>query len=182
VLRLVLHEGRRAIDRARIEWVVVAGQEIDGNVNVAERLDRPAYSSRLELVALEDVAGDNDELRAFFARHFPDLPDGIDARLSEPRPGLRRQEISCHAELPVGGVKEPYGPDSVLARGRDRTVGDGPYVADRQVVTVNGSRDGRPGVRPAYDLAIGRKVGLARAEECRRALMTSSSPGYFLAA
>ena len=95
-----------AIDRHRIERVVVAREEVDRQLDRSHRLQRPADRLARDETRLEDVTRDHDELAARRAGHGPDRANRIDPRRRVARLGLPLEEVSRHAELPVARVHE----------------------------------------------------------------------------
>lgn len=93
--------------RTRIERVMVAGKEVEGDLGESRHgIEGPDHDLSVHLVGLKDVAANDDERRAMFLGESADRTDGIEARNGEPGLCLRTEEMPGHAELPVGGVNE----------------------------------------------------------------------------
>jgi hypothetical protein len=66
-------------DRRRVERVVVAGQEEDGDLHLGHRLEAAEHDLSGDVVALEDVAADDHEVAALRGGERTEASDGIDA-------------------------------------------------------------------------------------------------------
>ncbi len=96
------------------------GKQVDGNPDGAHGFQRLADDLRRQLVVFEDVTGHHDELRAGVGRQRTEsghrvTPGGRVARLR-----FARQEVTGHAELPVGGVHESHCDPASLLRDAGR--------------------------------------------------------------
>ena len=87
---------------------MVARQQVDRNADGPHRLQRLTDHPRRELVVLEHVAGDHDELGAHVGGQRPETRHDVAAGGRIPRLRLAVEEVSGHAELPVGGVHESH--------------------------------------------------------------------------
>ena len=55
----------------------------------------------VDVVGIEDVSGHYDERASLVLRDLGDAPDGVKTVLCKACPGLIRQEVRLHAEMPV---------------------------------------------------------------------------------
>jgi hypothetical protein len=86
---------------------VVAGQEEDRDVReAAQDLHGPQDGLSIHLVVVEDVPGDHDGLSLDLLGKPADGRDRLETVLTEPVLRPWAQEVTSHAELPVGGVHE----------------------------------------------------------------------------
>src|SRR5690625_5015852 len=95
-------------DGPGIEWIVVAGQQVDGDVDRAQRLERPGQHRAVQLVGLEHIAADDDERAPVLARTVPEPANRVEPGLLVARPGLVVEEVRGHPELPVRAGQEPH--------------------------------------------------------------------------
>ena len=96
------------VHRRRIQRIVVAGQQVHRNADGAHRLQRLADVPRGKLVVFEDVAGHDDEFGPGLGGQRTQAGDDVAAGGRIARLRLTVQEVTGHAELPVGGVHEPH--------------------------------------------------------------------------
>ena len=96
------------VHRRRIKRVVVARKQVHRNADGAHGFQRLADVARRKLVVFEDIAGDDDEFGARVQCQRPDACDGVAAGGRIPRLRLAVQEVTGHAELPVGSVHESH--------------------------------------------------------------------------
>ncbi|MDA0817035.1 MAG: hypothetical protein O2946_05670 [Planctomycetota bacterium] len=92
-------------EAARPAVVVVAGNDIDGHRQLTDPLKGSRDQPRRRQVAVEDVAGDNNETRLSLAGDLADAVDGAEPLL--PQQGLPVGIVNTRerlAELPVGSV------------------------------------------------------------------------------
>ncbi len=95
---------------------MVARQQVHRNADGAHGFQRLADVARRELIVFEDIACDDDEFGARVNGQRPDAGDDVSAGGRIPRLGLAVQEVTGHAELPVGGVHESHLGPSFLSR------------------------------------------------------------------
>lgn len=94
-------------ETARPTVVVVAGNDIDGHRQLTDPLKGSRDQPWWRQVAVEDVAGDNNETRLSLAGDLADAVDGVEPLL--PQQGLPVGIVNTRerlAELPVGSVDE----------------------------------------------------------------------------
>ena len=143
-------ELRGAVDAGGVECVVVPGEHVDGAGDLLERIEGAADRQPVDLVRLEPVAGHEDQFAALLGGDAGQCADRVDARLHVPRERLVAQEVTAHAELPVGGVQEADFAHGSLISGDSCGVacaggyteiafsaggsGSGAYVASRQAL------------------------------------------------
>ena len=87
---------------------MVARQQVHRNADGAHGFQRLADVARRKLVVFEDIARDDDELGARILGQRPDASDDVATGGRIPWLGLAVQEVTGHAELPVGGVHESH--------------------------------------------------------------------------
>ena len=94
---------------------MIARQQVHRDADGAHRLQRLADVPGGELVVFEDVAGHDDEFGPGVSRQRLQACHDIAARGRIARLRLAVQEVTGHAELPVGGVYESHlGPSLLL--------------------------------------------------------------------
>ena len=101
-------EQRTGVHRRRVQRVVVAGQQVDRNPDGAHGFQRLTDHLRRQLVVFEDVTGHHDELGAHLGRQRAQTGHCVAAGRRIPRLRFAREEVTGHAELPVGGVHESH--------------------------------------------------------------------------
>jgi hypothetical protein len=87
---------------------VVAGQQIDGNPDGTHGFQRLTDHVRRKLVVFEDITGDHDELRPHVSGQGAQPGHRVTAGGRIPWLRFAGEEVTGHAELPVGGVHEPH--------------------------------------------------------------------------
>ena len=101
-------EQRAGVHRRRIERIVVAGQQVHGNSDGAHGFQRLADDLRRQLVVFEDVTGYHDELGAYLCGQRAETGHCVAAGSRVLRLGFAGEEVTGHAELPVGSVHESH--------------------------------------------------------------------------
>ena len=109
-------EQRAGVHRRRVQRIMVAGQQVHRNTDGAHGFQRLAHVARRELVVFEDVARDDHEFGPAFGGQRPQAGHDVAASGRISRLRLTVQEVTGHAELPVGGVHESHlGPSFLIA-------------------------------------------------------------------
>jgi hypothetical protein len=116
VVRAFRGEQSAGVDRRRIQWVVVARQQVDGDTDGAHGFQGLPDHLRRELVVFEDVAGHDDELGAHFRGQRAERGHRVTAGRRITGLGVAGKEVPGHAQLPVSGVQEPHTVDPLLDR------------------------------------------------------------------
>ena len=120
---------------------MVARQQVHRNADGAHGFERLADVTRRELVVFEDIARNDDELGTRGQR--PDAGDDVAAGGRIPWLGLAVQEVTGHAELPVGSVHESHLGPSFLLESLPGIASVGPGAdksreADRHALPLSG--------------------------------------------
>jgi hypothetical protein len=87
---------------------VVAGQQVHGNPDGAHGFQRLADDLRRQLVVFEDVTGHHDKLGADLRGQRTEAGHCIAAGGRILRLGFAREEVTGHAELPIGSMHESH--------------------------------------------------------------------------
>ena len=108
VVRAFGGEQRTGVRRRRIQRIVIARQQVDRNTDGAHGLQGLTDHLRGQLVVFEDVTRDHDELRTHLGGQRTQAGHGVAPGGRIPRLGIPGEEVSGHAQLPVGGVQESH--------------------------------------------------------------------------
>src|SRR5690606_29553690 len=103
--------------------IVIARQQIHRHRDLRHRLARLAHRAPIDLIALENVAGDDDELTPFCARDAPEVAHALEPRRAPARLCIGVEEMARDAELPIAGVEETEGHAEVSDKGATNCVG-----------------------------------------------------------
>mgnify|MGYP002683214968 CR=1 FL=1 len=117
-MAMVFKEGGGAEHRGGIEWVVVAGEQMEGDLGGGGHgLERPDDDLTFDVVRLEHVARHDHERTALVPGQPADGGDYLEPGRDEAGLGFRAEVLPAgHAQLPVGAVDE-------ADHGLDRTEG-----------------------------------------------------------
>ena len=85
---------------------MIAGQQIDGDGESAQRIHGFGDDPAIYMVGVEDVADDDHEPASLVGGDLGYALDGGETILREAGAGLVGEEVSLHPEVPVRGMKK----------------------------------------------------------------------------
>jgi hypothetical protein len=99
---------------ARVERIVIPRQQIDGDFDIRHHFTSFEYGTPIDLIALENVSGNNDELTSLIAGNAPKIADSVEPRRVPPGLRIGVEKAARYAELPITGVQKTRGHASPL--------------------------------------------------------------------